>query len=395
MFVFKTLVTVIAFSLSSVSAAPHGLRGRCKHTGKGTVSASAAPAEATTTDATSTSSASVATPSVSSSVVSISSSAPSPSSSAAASSAAAPSASASSSSSSSASKPASSSSAVPAPAHTFASSVLNALLPVSRNVFWSTAQEAPEARPLSDSTFRPTRMIQDLAHNYVDHEGKKAMQAHYPKGSYTFTHSPKGGISFYAPGPSDIDLTSAKEVTLGYSVFFEDGFEFVKGGKLPGLYGGDSDDEAISCSGGRRDDGCFSARMMWRTDGAGELYTYLPPSAAANKAVCNVKPLSTCNDDYGASVGRGAFTWKTGQWSTISQRVRLNDPGQSNGELELFYEGQSVINVGGLVLRDKDVGRIRGIQMQTFFGGSDSSWASPKDQDVFFADFSVAVTQKL
>ena len=27
--------------------------------------------------------------------------------------------------------------------------------------------------------------------------------------------------------------------------------------------------------------------------------------------------------------------------------------------------------------------------------GSDSTWATPKDQDVFFGDFSVAITKKL
>lgn len=61
------------------------------------------------------------------------------------------------------------------------------------------------------------------------------MQAHYPEGSYTFTHSPEGGLSFYAPGPDEVDLTTAKEATFGYSVMFEEGFEWQKGGKLPGL----------------------------------------------------------------------------------------------------------------------------------------------------------------
>ena len=133
--------------------------------------------------------------------------------------------------------------------------------------------------------------------------------------------------------------------------------------------GGDSDSEAISCSGGRRDDGCFSARLMWRTNGAGELYTYLPPDYSENDAVCDQPPYSTCNDVYGASVGRGSFTWKTGGRTAISQRVRLNDVGQANGELELFVEGKSVVSVGGLILRDTASGRIRGMQMQTFFGG--------------------------
>ena len=133
--------------------------------------------------------------------------------------------------------------------------------------------------------------------------------------------------------------------------------------------GGDSDDEALSCSGGRRDDGCFSVRFMWRTNGAGELYTYLPPDYDENQAVCDIPPFSTCNDVYGASVGRGSFTFNTGGRTTIGQRVRLNDVGAANGELELFVAGKSLFSVGGLVLRDSSSGRIRGLQMQTFFGG--------------------------
>lgn len=112
---------------------------------------------------------------------------------------------------------------------------------------------------------------------------------------------------------------------------------------------------------------------MWRQEAAGELYTYLPPATdpqfKANKGVCDIPPFSTCNDVYGASVGRGSFTFVTGGWTTISQRVRLNDPGQANGELEVYHNGVSVINVSGLILRDSAAGRIRGMQMQTFFGG--------------------------
>lgn len=113
--------------------------------------------------------------------------------------------------------------------------------------------------------------------------------------------------------------------------------------------------------------------MMWRTDGAGELYTYLPPDFSANQAVCDIPPYSTCNDVYGASVGRGSFNWTTGGRTTVSQRVRLNDAGESNGQLELFVAGKSVVDVGGLVLRNSSAGRIRGMQMQTFFGGTSFS----------------------
>ena len=109
--------------------------------------------------------------------------------------------------------------------------------------------------------------------------------------------------------------------------------------------------------------------MMWRTDGAGELYTYLPPDFTQNQAVCDIPPKSFCNSVYGASIGRGVFTWGSGNRTTISQRVRLNDAGKANGELELFVEGKSLLNIGGLVLRNSPDGRIFGLQMQTFFGG--------------------------
>ncbi|KAJ3487085.1 hypothetical protein NLI96_g3771 [Meripilus lineatus] len=274
-------------------------------------------------------------------------------------------------------------------------SVSSPLLPVSPlTSYWTTSTSISGALPLADSTFRPIKVIKALSHDYVAApDGRLSMRAIYPNGSYTFSHTPQGGFSFYAPGPANVVLTTAKEATFSYTAYFPSGFDFVKGGKVPGLYGGDSDDEAVSCSGGRRDNGCFSARFMWRTNGAGELYTYLPPDFSENQAVCNVPPFSTCNDVYGASVGRGSFTWKTGARTMIGQRVRLNDVGKANGELEMFVDGQSVVNVGGLVLTNSTSGRIRGMQFQTFFGGSDDSWASPKDQMAYFSDFAVAITE--
>jgi len=279
--------------------------------------------------------------------------------------------------------------------------LLAALFPVSSSGdSWTTLSSASDALSLSDGTLKPAKVLSALSHSYVTApDGKKAMKAHYPAGSYTFGHDPQGGFSFYAPGPDSVDLTTAKEATFGYSVYFPEGFDFQKGGKLPGLYGGDSDSVATSCSGGRRDTRCFSARLMWRTAGAGEFYTYLPPytipAFAANKKQCNVAPQSDCNPTYGASVGRGSFKFATGAWTTVSERVRLNDVGKANGELQLFVNGKSVINVSGLILTDSSAGRIRGMQMQTFFGGNSQDFASPKSQDVYFADFSAAITEKL
>jgi hypothetical protein len=101
---------------------------------------------------------------------------------------------------------------------------------------WSTADDAGKDQvELSDKTFRQTNDITELPHPYVDHAGKSAMQVEYKKGTWGLKPEHRGGVSFYAPGPEDVDLTTAKEATFGYSVYFEEGFQFNMGGKLPGL----------------------------------------------------------------------------------------------------------------------------------------------------------------
>ena len=91
-----------------------------------------------------------------------------------------------------------------------------------------------------------------------------AMELFYPKGSVNPGNKPQGGSDFYA---TPIPLNGATNVTMEYSVFMDANMEFVKGGKLPGLYGGHQ-----GCSGGNVADTCFSTRLMWRPGGAGELY---------------------------------------------------------------------------------------------------------------------------
>jgi hypothetical protein len=111
-------------------------------------------------------------------------------------------------------------------------------------------------------------------------DGHSSIVSFFPAGSINPGNkdAPKGGFSFYSNGPSwgttatagtgvwQDDITRAKELTFGYSVFFQEGFQWNLGGKLPGVYGGSNEDIARSCSGGRQEDRdqCFSLRMMWR-----------------------------------------------------------------------------------------------------------------------------------
>jgi hypothetical protein len=86
----------------------------------------------------------------------------------------------------------------------------------------------------------------------------------YPAGSYSHA---TGGAQFISAFPNTTS-PGPSAMLLSYSVYFPADYNFVHGGKLAGLRGGSPD----GCAGGEQTDGttCFSARLMWRDDGAGE-----------------------------------------------------------------------------------------------------------------------------
>ncbi len=178
------------------------------------------------------------------------------------------------------------------------------------------------------------------------------LQVFYPSGSVNPGNDPVGGADFYA---SPLNLDAARSVTLEYSVLFPSGFQWVKGGKLPGLYGGH-----MTCSGGDDATSCFSTRLMWREDGAGELYLVsisalypkcshsfshqYAPKDMQTKALCQTPPFSYCDEDYGLSIGRGSFNFTPGAWTTLRQTVTLNTPGQQDGGFLLEVDGKLAIH---------------------------------------------------
>jgi hypothetical protein len=153
---------------------------------------------------------------------------------------------------------------------------------------------------------------------------------------------------------------------LRYYVRFPNDFDFVKGGKLPGLYGG------TEISGGRIPDGTngFSTRFMWRTGGQGEVYAYMPSSPK-----------------FGTSLGRGSWTFARGRWQCIEQELLLNTPGQLNGVVRAWLDGEPVYSNERLLIRTSPSLQIEGVFFSTFFGGGDESWAPPSDTYADFASF--------
>ncbi len=92
--------------------------------------------------------------------------------------------------------------------------------------------------------------------------------------------------------------------------------------------------------------------VYYRTDGEGELYTYLPLTDENAAAHLTVPPLTVENTDYGFSVGRGSFNFTAGEWFTITERILLNDPDSYNGQVRIWINGQSVIELEGVSMRN-------------------------------------------
>lgn len=196
------------------------------------------------------------------------------------------------------------------------------------------------------------------------------LRADFPRGSASpavgrATGAPGGGAQFLGTRPG----TPADHLFLRYRVRFAENFAFVKGGKLPGFYGG------RMISGGRIPDGTdgFSTRFMWRAGGAGEVYAYLPSSQT-----------------WGTSLGRGSFHFVPGRWQCLEQELSLNTPGRADGFVRVWLDDQPVFAQEQLTFRTTAALRIEGVFFSTFFGGNDPSWASPVDTHADFANFAVA-----
>ena len=113
------------------------------------------------------------------------------------------------------------------------------------------------------------------------------LQVQYPAGSYQDNNN--GGAQMYALWNSS--GSAFQSMMISYEVAFDSGFDWVKGGKLPGLRGGP---DPNNCSGGNQANGtnCFSSRLMWRTDGTGE--GALITSAVRHDAVLTCCAQSLC-----------------------------------------------------------------------------------------------------
>ncbi len=199
----------------------------------------------------------------------------------------------------------------------------------------------------------------------VDEDGQRFMRVRYPAGG---VGTALGGTQFKVPLPG-----SYEALTISYRVRFGEGFDFVKGGKLPGLCGGDCN------TGGDVPDGTdgFSARMMWRADGAVTQYMYMPDQA------------SQWGDDLYWDEG-GQRLFAPGAWHQVQTHIVMNTPGESDGVVQSWFDGELALSRSDIRLRDVPTLALDTVYFSTFFGGSGDAWAPTADEVVDFDDLVVS-----
>ncbi|MEO0620188.1 MAG: polysaccharide lyase [Pseudomonadota bacterium] len=196
--------------------------------------------------------------------------------------------------------------------------------------------------------------------------GQTGLAVALPRGSINPRHpsAPLGGMGWrWRPDGTQ----GVRTACLVYHLYLPKNFAFARGGKLPGLFGGDAP------AGGRTVDGTtgFSARLMWRRGGLGEIYAYMPGHPARR----------------GLSVGRGSWTFTTGRWVQVAQRVDLNTMSASDGRIRIWIDGVLRLNATGLTLARSPDLTIDGIMADLFYGGKSMPWAAPRRTFVAFSPF--------
>ncbi|CAO3622290.1 unnamed protein product [Cunninghamella blakesleeana] len=210
----------------------------------------------------------------------------------------------------------------------------------------------------------------------------------YPAGSYApvgakTNQGSAGGAEFFSQPPAGQSFDS---LYLKYDLAFDNSFQWVQGGKLPGLFGGPP---GTGCSGGNGADGknCFSMRLMWRQNGAGEAYGYLPGNGGGLCGQSNV----LCNEKYGTSISRGMIVFTQNKWTTLEMYVKLNDASKNNGILTVWQDGNIVINHQDIQYRTSNLIGATSVFFSTFFGGGDPSWSTPVDTYTYFKNMEFSV----
>ena len=189
---------------------------------------------------------------------------------------------------------------------------------------------------------------------YFNRDGETWIRVTYPEGEV------RTGLHLKT------EIEPRDRAYLEYKFRFADDFDWVKGGKLAGLYGGLIPHNQVP----NGEDG-WKLRIMWRADGIGMAY------------VQHMDQEGDISDNFRMD----NFWFQKGVVQTLSMEVVMNTPGENDGIIRVWLDGVLVVEETSLRFRTIPDLQIDGLNIGTIFGGSTDNWAPSKDEEIEFGDF--------
>lgn len=195
-------------------------------------------------------------------------------------------------------------------------------------------------------------------------DGKQSLRLNLPK--YKAGCSEKGGCFNWKP-ELGAELDS---VFYSYWVMFPKNFDYVLGGKLPGVGSEEGG------TGGEKPNGKngWSVRAMWDSHGKLGQYVYHVDQA----------------DYFGDFMEWQGAAIEKGKWYHVKTFVRMNTPGQRNGIIRTWLNNREVLHKNKMLFRHVPTMKIERFLFSAFFGGSGPRWAPSRDMVLYLDDFVIS-----
>ncbi len=196
----------------------------------------------------------------------------------------------------------------------------------------------------------------------LKHESDMVVRCYFPSDGF----GPFIGSSWRIPFKRASASTSLK-----FMVYVPRNFDFVKGGKLPGLAGGKGN------SGGAIPTGYdgWSVRFMFKEHGNLCAYLYYPDMSER----FGEKRFLESNGDL--------LRLKRGGWNELLLSVELNSIDKNDGKVTCALNGTVGLELNSITFRKDERLKADYFMFSCFMGGGDSSYAPSRNQYLLFKDF--------
>lgn len=123
-----------------------------------------------------------------------------------------------------------------------------------------------------------------------------------------------------------------------YGLYLDPKFPFASGGRLPGIFGGRTNED-------REAPDAFSTRLAWNSEGRLDIHSHMPGLASSR---------GITNELNEATLPRG-------RWVAVDQEVVLNTPGRNDGVLRVWLDGKLSLEARNVAYRTDKDSALRGI----------------------------------